>query len=508
MALQIDYTKIRREIGREIGIGTDTTDTNAWTADVVQSIADAIDAGMNRWYWPMIPAPTADGAPQRFNRYIWSFLSPQATLAVTASTGDYDLPADFTDMASDGFSFSAGVEQPRIVRITGEQIDVLRAQAPQSGPPKYYAITAKPAVQGAATRYEVGFYPTPDASYTLIYSYSIVPDSLSDANPYPLGAAQHSQTILHACLAEADRIFEINNGGANEIRFRELLTASIEYDKSLQAMAAEAVWPLKHPSSDLGVNKAYLRRLVGNLMEFGPNAALWSATQTEQVKMVVETGLRNFYSAPTAQGESRPWNWSFLRPTKRMDFTTDKWRYDLPADFAMLTGPILFEPGTGEIYPPIVEVSERQVMRKLQVSTSAGRPEIAAYRAKDSVAGEGTRYELILWPPPDDDYEVNVRYQVNPGMLDDETSLPFGGQENMQTVIEACLAAAEQSKGQPGVHMQLYERALQASVKRDQDKSAPDTMGRLRDTEDRYSHDFSDLRYCDRGIVTYNGVEY
>jgi hypothetical protein len=511
MALNIDYTKIRRELGRFVGIGTDTTDTNAWTASVIQDLADAIENGLRRFYWPMIPVPTADGAPQKFSRYIWSFLAPNATLAVSSGTSTYNLPDDFTDMASEGFTYSANDNQPMIVRIGDEQLSALQASAPQSGPAKYYSVRAKPTAEGSPTRYDVEFYPTPAASHTLTYSYSVTPDTLSEANPYPFGAAQHSETILEACLAEAEKIFEIPNGGAHEIRFRELLTASIEFDKSLSMPDSVSVWPIEHPATTLEVNKAYLKRLIGNQMGIGPNQATWNATQIQQVKMVLETGLRKFYTPPTAEGDRRPHSWSFLRPVHTFDFESGKYIYDLPDDFAMMVGPIVYAPGSSTMYPSIDLVGERMLMKRLQFNEASTRPRLAAVRPKPPTPGMGTRYELLVWPTPDDDYEVTFRYQFSPGMLDDETALPFGGQDHMQTLIEACLAAAEESSPTgPGVHSQLFAQLLQASVMRDRDLHAPDTYGQNIDRSDSAGDPFrySDYHSCDENIVTYNGVRY
>lgn len=510
MALHIDYTKIRREIGRLVGIGTDTSDANAWTADMVVQIADVIENALRRFYWPMIPAPTAEGAPQRFNRYTWSFLAPSKTLIVANGTSTYDLPDDFTDMASDGFTFAAGVVQPRVVRVDSGAIDQLQAAAAQTGPPKYYSVQAKATEIGATTKYEVSFYPTPGETYTLTYAYSVTPDTLSEINPYPYGAAQHSETILQACLAEAEKVFELPTGGIHEQRFRELLTASIEFDKTLAAPMSDQVWPLEFPATALEVTKAYLKRLIGNQMTFGPNPALWSATQAQQVKMVLETGLRKFYNAPTAPGEKTPWNWSFLRPVHTFEFIAGQYIYDLPEDFAMFYGQMIYAPGSAALYPPVEIVSERQVMRRLQFNEASTRPRLAAVRPKPPTPGIGTRYELVVWPTPDDAYEVTFRYQFNPGSLDEEVALPFGGQEHMQTVIEACLAAAEEATGEPGVHSQLFLVCLQASVARDKDRHAPDTLGQNTDRSDRVMDpwQYQNFHGCNGNVVTYNGVEY
>jgi hypothetical protein len=120
-----------------------------------------------------------------------------------ASTGDYDLPADY-----------AGLDMPFVhdSEWLGELEDrpanaILswRAQNSSTGVPTTYARRAKTSAQDKIQRYEVMVFPVPGATYVMHYRYFVVPPKLTDFNPYPLGHALHGETLLQMCLAESEQ---------------------------------------------------------------------------------------------------------------------------------------------------------------------------------------------------------------------------------------------------------------------------------------------------------------
>ena len=60
----------------------------------------------------------------------------------------------------------------------------------------------------------------------------IVPETLSESNPYPLGSALYSETIKAACLSAAE-LHKAGQRGARHEHYQELLARSIEQDKRL-----------------------------------------------------------------------------------------------------------------------------------------------------------------------------------------------------------------------------------------------------------------------------------
>lgn len=497
MALELTYDSLRREVGRFLGYRPSTTD---WTSTEAQVVADVLDDGLRRFYWPM--ALEAGKAPHQ-----WSFLSPDATLAVTSATDAYDLPSDFTDISSKGFSFASGDKLVRVSRTDDETIRVLKAQANRSGPPQFFAISVKSTIDSSPTRYEVRFFPTPDATYSLSYQYNVTPSSLSELNSTPLGGARHAKTILEACLAEAEKKIG-DEEGIHEKKFMELLSASIAADRELAKPEVGSVWPFENQQGDLKITKGYLKRLIGVQLGYGPHQGLWDFTQTQKVKLALETGLRKFYAPPCLPQEKYSHNWSFLKTDLHLTMVEDQYAYDLPDGFAMLTADdILQEPGTSQLYPPVKLVSERQVLSNLQNVLSAGRPQLAAYRSKLNEEF-GTKYEILFWPTPDDEYELNIRYTVNPGMMQDDTSLPLGHQSCHQAIIEACLAACEEQLGTPGLHSQLFAEAIRSAVSQDRKVASPDSLGPNYDPSDVPVGSWMNWHACNTNIITYNGQTY
>lgn len=497
MALAINYSTIRRQLGLYLALGRDpATD---WTPDQVQDVADIIDAALRQVYWPL---PLSPEQP----RHVWSFLTSLATITTAATVSAYDLPENFSDFASN-FTFSAGDNQGKLARVSDDLIRQLQAQANRSGPPQYFAVNTKNPTNGSGSSYEVLFYPTPDAAYTLSYQYTIEPATLSDDNPVPLGGAKHGELFLEACLAEAEKTIH-DTEGVHQKRFRELLTAAILLDQSMVKATEVAPWPFESPASDLAVNKAYLKRLVGNELQYGPHPALWDHSQAQRVKLVLESGLRKFYSPIVMPNERYAHEWSFLRPSRKFTLVADQYKYDLPEDFAMTYGDMTFAPGAAVLYPSVKQIGESQIMQRLQRTEASARPSVFAIRPKLPNEGTGTRYEVLFWPVPDQAYSLSYRYQVNPGMLSDEAALPLGGQPHMQTIIEACLAAAEESVGQIGIHSQLFVQRLQASISHDRKANSAGTLGYNMDISDSPGDRFSSWHDCDENIVTYNGVSY
>jgi hypothetical protein len=491
MALAASYDSLRREIGRFLGYRPSTSD---WSSTETQNVADILDGGLRRFYWPTPP-------------HAWSFLSPNATLPVNSSAFVYQLPDDFSDISSKGFAFSVGAKKARVSRVSEEAIKALRSQANRTGEPQFFCVTSRANLVSNESRYDVWFYPTPDASYSLEYSYSVIPDSLSTSNTAPLGGARHSETITEACLAEAERKLG-DEDGIHEKRFRELLDASIKADAPLAQPATVDVWPFEDEVSGLKVTKAYLKRIIGEAMGYGPHPGLWDHTQQQKVKLILENALRKFYSPPILPNDKYAHNWSFLKQQYQFELVQEQYTYDLPEGFAMLSGDeILYEPGVNQLYPPIRLVSERQVMQQLQRYITQGRPQLAAYRVKPLDQASGTRYELLLWPKPSQEYTLFMRYTVNPGMMSEEACLPYGQQSAMRAIVEACLSAVEESKGELGLHSKLFLESLASAVGEDRKVSSPDTLG--------YNSDPSDLpmnpvygrsyHHYNTNIVTYGG---
>lgn len=497
-SLAVSYDTIRRAIGLSASLGRDFT---AWSAATAADVDAFIKDALNRVYFDA-------RLPDMKEAYAWSFLRSVDSITTVNATSTYDLPENFGDMLGRGFTFAADDGQPPVAVVQEFELRAIVSQGSRSGPPKYCAVRPKAAVQGAETRHEVVFYPTPDAEYVLSFRYGIVPAMISAVNPYPMGGAVHGAMIKAACCAQA----EIELGDQEGVwgkRYMELLASSIALDKRLSASVESEAWPLEDEASGLTINRAYLRRLIGNKMGFGPHSKVWDHRQAQEIKLVMESALRKFYSPMVLPGERYPHNWSFLEPTVPLTTAAGVYRYDLPDGFVDFVGRINYAPGESVIYRPIEVIGVERMQMRLQRNEAAGRPLLAATRIKTPDAGTGTRYELLLSPVPDGVYGLRAVMKINPHSLSEETELPLGGQQHAQTLIEACLAEADLYQEKRSLHAAEFEKGLLASIGADRQNNSPDFLGVNTDRSDspQWGQDFS-YHDCDENIVTYNGQSY
>lgn len=505
--LDLTYPQILREVGRLVG----QREPNKWPPEMRGDVADIIRSGLRRFYWsPVLPNADGKGATV----HTWSFLTATSTISLAANDSMYALPDDFGEMLDGVFTHAAGsgASKPPIGIIKEEQLRQLQAAANVTGTPKYAAIRQ---VAGTPMRYEALFYPTPDAAVTLTFDYSIAPPDLSETHPHPYGGPQHAETILEAILAEAEKKLLDERDGLHEKLFLECLARSITADRNLNNASDESPWPLDEgvPADGLNVTKAYLKRVIGRKLGYGTHPGTWSHAQASDVNGVLEAGLRKFYNPMVLPGERTPHEWSFLRPVHYLTTAGDVSRYDLPDDFSIIDGPIIHAPTAATIYAPIPIVGESQVRMRQEAQLGSARPQIAAVRPKPIDASGITRWELIMHPTPDGTYSLSFRYQSNPTAMPEDACLPYGGQPHAQTVVEACLCAAEEQMASLGtlttkqlVHGQKFLECLTRSIGHDRKASSPTTLGRNTDASDMPVegnwHETQSL------IHTYNGTRW
>lgn len=187
------------------------------------------------------------------------------------------------------------------------------------------------------------------------------------------------------------------------------------------------------------------------------------------------------------------------------NYSLQRRAYDLPDDFGAIIGQINFDAGEGA-YTPIQIIGEGQVRERLQYSTSTGRPRYAALRPTAFTTGTGQRFEILFYPMADAVYDLVYRYNVLPDALSSVTDYPLGGMAHAETILESCLAIAEQRMNdESGIHSQKFLAALAASVIRDQKAIAPEYLGYNRDGSMGRDPTSPGRRV---NYVTYDGVLY
>jgi hypothetical protein len=479
MTLKATYTSLRREIGRFIDAGRSSSD---WDSTTSTDITDILDSGCRIFYYPTLN-PNPLSAEESREVYRWSFLEEQVPVQLTSGNNLYELPETFSSIVQD-FVYDDNSGRKPLTQVDERFIRSLIANESKTGYPTYCAVTTRSSEFSDGALHELLVYPTPTAAATITGGIEVEPLTLSTTNPYPLCGAIHTETLIAACLLAAEQKLRPESPPTQEAKFERLLRRSIEADRLLK-QDGEELWPESVSDGQLdrlGVNKFYLSMLVGRFLKFPAHPKSWRHNQRAEVDEYVRTGLREFYAPqiiPIANSRPRVHSWSFLQPEYILTLEAGKSTYPMPEDFGSIRGDIRYAPNTGICYPKIEHTNMNQVRRMLQYSTDAGyAPMMAGIQPVPIEKGEGTRWELVLAPPPPGGEQIIIPYSVDPYDLAEDEALPLGGQPHAQTIIEACLAAAEASRPELGsIHTNKFAVRLQASISYDEQANCPKTVG-------------------------------
>ena len=177
---------------------------------------------------------TVHAGYRRFlNVYDWSFTKPILKISTVANTWEYNLPEDFSHFIGP-FNFSAGASYPTLEERSVEDILELRSSLDHTTYPEYYAIRTGPYSPETGQFFELMFYPTPNAAYTLFGRYKLYPKKLSANADVAIGTPGTDEALKAVCLAEAEvRKDEIP--GAQSQLMQQVLADAIRGDKMRNA---------------------------------------------------------------------------------------------------------------------------------------------------------------------------------------------------------------------------------------------------------------------------------
>jgi len=217
--LSLGYPDFCTEVGYFLGYGRDTVSApTVWSAGQVTEIDALVQAGYRQFLSPPIP-------------YTWSFLYPLATLTLAASDYDKTLTDDFGGEITKMWFSTTDNQLGPVTIVPLHFILSRRESATSTGKPLYAACIPVAATAGSTgQRWQLLFWPTPDAAYVLNYRYKALVSKLTSAAPYPLGGQAHVQTVEASCLAVAEERMNDERGIKHQ-RWTELLAASIDADK-------------------------------------------------------------------------------------------------------------------------------------------------------------------------------------------------------------------------------------------------------------------------------------
>lgn len=256
--------------------------------------------------------------------------------------------------------------------------------------------------------------------------------------------------------------------------------------------------------STLTVDKHKIDSEVGHFLGYGYGSryddTAWTADQIRDIDRRRQSGLRQFYF-PVIDGVQ--YSWSFLKPVATLTLLDDADAVDLPDDFAALEGPVIVEEDSNG-YEVRVKGDVRHLHSLYQDET--GRPQCVAIEpVKGTLPDRGQRFRLHVFPTADQNYTLRLRYQIAPGDLTEERPFPYGGVAHGETILQACLKAAENEHDDAsGLHAMEFDRRLAASITHDRNLTAQ-LHGYNGDRSNAIHHGHP-RRFREDPVITFNGT--
>lgn len=225
--------------------------------------------------------------------------------------------------------------------------------------------------------------------------------------------------------------------------------------------------------ASLVLKKSELESAVAVTLGWGPGADFggeeWSAETKLLLKGFCDSGYARFISTPAIKGvHPGGYDWSFLKPKMRLLVPADTDRVKLPDDLEGFTGELTIQQDNGSALPIRIGHDTQLAMERQKAPTLTGRPLLAVVRTRK---GDPGRYDLDLWPKTDAEYTLVGIYNLSPEALTDANPIAYGGAIHRETLLQSCLAVAEErwDRKNEGPQFQAFMRSLAASIRKDRD---------------------------------------
>lgn len=152
--------------------------------------------------------------------------------------------------------------------------------------------------------------------------------------------------------------------------------------------------------------------------------------------------------------------------------------YDLPTGFESIEGPLTYEPGKSDYYPPVEFRHDDELRKRQQDDPYNDRPLYFSVRMVEFDPTVGSLRRITFYPTPDDAYVLTARMKLRPVTIDSSNQYPIGGEMLAQVILEACLAAAERNFDDgENVHTKRFQELLPAAIDADKLASSPTNLG-------------------------------
>lgn len=269
------------------------------------------------------------------------------------------------------------------------------------------------------------------------------------------------------------------------------------------------------PEPTLALTYSDLLAEVGFHLGYGRGAAkgdtAFTARQQTTLDYVIKSGLRQFYYPPPLPGEKSSYDWSFLKPTATLTLQKGAQTVALPDDYGGFDGQVTIVPQGVTCQPWKIDwENEGRIRQRYAAYPSLVAP--PRYVAQESLKGttpnNGQRFQLYFFPTADQSYTLQVPYYVNPDYLTTANPYHYGGAQHAETVIQSCLAIAEQKLDDDrDVQQVKFMERLAASIAMDR-KNKPQRLGYNADRSDRPENWRHGWQHWFAPPSTYNGQSF
>lgn len=154
--------------------------------------------------------------------------------------------------------------------------------------------------------------------------------------------------------------------------------------------------------------------------------------------------------------------------------------YVLPELFGGFRGDLYLDQSSTSLGFVLQRTPKEELLsyQKSGIADFASQPCRYAIFPQDQTGVADQRWLMTLWPTADAAYTISGFYTINPYQLTSALPYPMGGLPLSECLREAVLGAAEvEFKGEAGIHMQMFQRKLQAAVSYDRQVSNPGIIG-------------------------------
>ncbi len=273
--------------------------------------------------------------------------------------------------------------------------------------------------------------------------------------------------------------------------------------------------------STLSLAVSDLESEVGLFLGYGRGAlvgdAAWTSQQQALISSIRKSGERQFYYPPPMEGQEGSYDWSFLRPqvsltlARNADTTVPPGKTSvvaLPDDFGGFEGQIYVADTSASSFWAVPLVGPGMVQEEFaRIPSMTGRPKLACLLAlKGTTLTAGQRFQLQFFPRADAQYTVSFQYYVHPDALSGNQPYAYGGMAHAETILESCLAIAEQRLDDAmGVHTAKFGERLAASISHDR-RNKPQLLGYNDDRSDRRRYRPTNLRWWENAPISFHGI--